>query len=568
MGSSRFIHAITSKGNRTFIGNYTVQASEFRVTYIPEKAGDYEIRLFCGNIPLNDARSYFMKVSAGAVDTSKSKVLNLESEVKRLGNNEVLVELVDSYWNHVPSQEANLNLQLQGPNSSAVFKTAFVENKDGLYTGYYLSKIPGTYTICISFTEMILYPCPIVVHLHERSYFPEANNDSVSVWEDESVVFDILFNDYASDGQVSLMKFSNTLHGSLLQWGKLFRYTPFKGYFGNDSFSYIITDSNNNVAIGSAFIAVLCKPPQFISLPVLLNATEDVWSPQFGGFPGFEIIYSDNIEHLSLSLSARSGSIYLAPIRIDISEPFDGMHSIRRGARAGKDLIVEGPIEVINSALQLIQYLSNENFYGDDTISLYATNKNGLQDSHVPVFVKPINDPPKIHAPKFIMLRGNETSIGFQIYDKHKDTFEFSVTDSDIFHYAGNRSHLLFMFSVEVNDGLLSTTLPVHLIKTTELKIKNSNQWQPLQTFVIIANQFLSKGRGIRFQGTIEDCNNAMQHLFFLGDNLDSLLTITVNDMGNYGSYSDCTYIISVPLSTSANVILIKRRPLNSTTAF
>ncbi|KAK8965176.1 Protein GAMETE EXPRESSED 2 [Platanthera guangdongensis] len=139
----------------------------------------------------------------GVVDTSKSKVLNLESEVKQLGNNEVLVELVDSYWNHVPSQEKNLNLQLQGPNSSMLLKTAFVESKDGLYTGYYLSKIPGTYNICISFAEMILYPCPIMVHLHERNYFPEANNDSVSVWEDESVVFDILSNDYASDGQAN-----------------------------------------------------------------------------------------------------------------------------------------------------------------------------------------------------------------------------------------------------------------------------------------------------------------------------------------------------------------------------
>ncbi|KAK8964824.1 Protein GAMETE EXPRESSED 2 [Platanthera guangdongensis] len=126
----------------------------------------------------------------------------------------------------------------------------------------------------------------------------------------------------------------------------------------------------------------------------------------------------------------------------------------------------------------------------------------------------------------------------------------------------------MFTFSVEVNDGLLSTSLPVHLIKTTELKIKNSNQWQPLQTFVTIANQFIPKGRGIRFQGTIEDCNNAMQRLFFLGVNLDSLLTITVNDMGNYGCYSDCTDIMSAPLSTEANVILIKKRPLNSTTAF
>ncbi|XP_020585533.1 protein GAMETE EXPRESSED 2-like isoform X4 [Phalaenopsis equestris] len=465
MGTSGFVHSTTSKGNRTFIGKYTVQASEFGITYIPEKSGDYEIRLSCGNIPLNDAISYSMKV------------------------------------------------------------------------------LPG-------------------------KYFPEANNDSVSVWEDESVVFDVLFNDYASDGQASLSEFSKPLHGSLLLVGKLFRYTPFKGYFGNDSFLYNITDSNNNVAIGAAFISVLCKPPQFVSLPLRLNVTEDVLSPQFGGFPGFEIRYSDKMENISLTISAKFGSVYLAPSQIGIFEPVGGMLSVRRGGRAGKDLVLTGPIEVVNSALQLIQYLSNENFYGDDTISLYATNKNGLLDSHVPVFVKPINDPPKIHVPKFITLVGKEASDGFQIFDKQRDIFEFSISDSDIFHYTGNKSHLVVMFSVEVNDGLLSTTLPVHLIKTSELKIKSSNQWQPLQTFVTIDNQFVIKGRGVRFQGTIRDCNNAMQRLFFQGTNLDALLTITVNDLGNYGCYLDCTDIISFPLSVEVSVSLLKRRPLTSTTAF
>ncbi|KAI0514236.1 hypothetical protein KFK09_010271 [Dendrobium nobile] len=567
-GTSGFLPVMTSKRNRTFIGNYTVQASEFRITYFPEKSGDYEIRLFCGNIPLNNAISYSMKILPGFVDTSKSRVANFESEVKRLGEIEVLVELVDSYWNSVPSQEANLNLQLQGPNSSSILKTAFVENKDGPYIGYFSPRTPGTYNICVRFEEMILSPCPIKFLVYESKYFPRADNDSVSVWEDESVVFDVLSNDYVSDGQVSLIGFSKPLHGSLLQFGKLFRYTPFKGYFGNDSFLYNITDSNNNVAIGAAFISVLCKPPQFISLPLQLNVTEDLLSPQFGGFPGFEIRYSDKKENISLTISAKFGSVYLAPSPIVISEPVGGMLSIRRGGRAGKDLILVGPIEVINSALQLIQYLSNENFYGDDTLSLYTMNKNGIQDSHVAVLVKPINDPPKIHVPNFITLVGNEASDDFQLFDKQRDFFEFSITESDIFHYPGNRSHLMVMFSVEVNDGLLSTTLPVHLIKTAEVKIKSSNQWQPLQTFVTIANQFVMRGKGIRFQGTIGDCNNAMQRLFFQGANLEALLTITVNDLGNYGCYLDCTDIMSFPLSVEATVILIKRRPLNSTTAF
>ena len=71
------------------------------------------------------------------------------------------------------------------------------------------------------------------------------------------------------------------------------------------------------------------------------------------------------------------------------------------------------------------------------------------------------------------------------------------------------------MLSMEVNDGTISTTLPVGLVNTAELKIKGSNQWQPLQTFVTISNHFVLKGKGIRFHGSIGDCNNAIQRLFY-----------------------------------------------------
>lgn len=81
--------------------------------------------------------------------------------------------------------------------------------------------------------------------------------------------------------------------------------------------------------------------------------------------------------------------------------------------------------------------------------------------------------------------------------------------------FAGNKSHLLVTFSLEVNDGVISTSLPAHLVETAELKSMRSNQWQPLQTFVTISRHFLLTGKGIRFQGTIGDCNNAMQQLFY-----------------------------------------------------
>lgn len=46
----------------------------------------------------------------------------------------------------------------------------------------------------------------------------------------------------------------------------------------------------------------------------------------------------------------------------------------------------------------------------------------------------------------------------------------------------------------------------------------------------------------------------------------DDILTVTVNDMGNYGCYPDCTEMMSSPLYTEVTINLIKRRPVNSMT--
>lgn len=84
--------------------------------------------------------------------------------------------------------------------------------------------------------------------------------------------------------QITNFKY-NTLqpgHGSLLQYGNLFRFTPYKGFYGNDSFSYTITDINGNLASGVVHLFVLCKPPQFVSIPSNLQATEDTINPTFG----------------------------------------------------------------------------------------------------------------------------------------------------------------------------------------------------------------------------------------------------------------------------------------------
>ena len=78
------------------------------------------------------------------------------------------------------------------------------------------------------------------------------------------------------------MVFCQPDHGSIIQNGRIFRYTPYREYYGNDSFWYTISDINGNLATAFVYMSVLIIPPQFVSIPSQLLSTEDLISPRFG----------------------------------------------------------------------------------------------------------------------------------------------------------------------------------------------------------------------------------------------------------------------------------------------
>lgn len=43
---------------------------------------------------------------------------------------------------------------------------------------------------------------------HSDEYFPEVYNDTVSVWEEESIAFNVLENDYFAGGNASILEYS------------------------------------------------------------------------------------------------------------------------------------------------------------------------------------------------------------------------------------------------------------------------------------------------------------------------------------------------------------------------
>ncbi|GFQ03406.1 protein gamete expressed 2 [Phtheirospermum japonicum] len=544
--------------------NRSHRASNFDVIYIPEKSGFYEIRVFCGNIPLNDGQPFRKEVTPGVVNVSLSGVVKFTEKVPKLIKNEIIVQLMDSYNNPVLLQESKLKLEIASINKSASKTWMFSDNEDGSYSANYLVQDIGTYEICASFNGEHFVPCPFGVNVYNNEYFPKAYNDTVSVWEDESIAFNVLENDYFAGGSASILEYSKPGHGSILQYGNLFRYTPYRGLYGNDSFSYTISDINGNLAFADVDLLILCRPPQFVSIPSNLQATEDVVSPTFGGFFGFEITYSDLDENISVTLSSKSGNVLLSPTPMQFWQPRWDQLSVHKGVEMPYEITLLGSLDAINFALQSIQYFGNENFYGGDTIRVSTINKNGKNDINVPIYVQPINDPPIINIPSFIIL--DDMRDGILIFGDQTDKFDF-IADPDLQNFPGNRSRFLIMLSMEVSVGLISTSLPAELIGSTEIKMRTSYQWQPLQTFVTISKHFLVKAKGIRFRGSVDDCNTILEQLSYHEGKHGAVLTLAVNDLGNHGCYPNCDEMMSATLFAEVTVNLVKNRPMSSLTA-
>ncbi|CAD5334392.1 unnamed protein product [Arabidopsis thaliana] len=536
-------------------GNLVTQASIFDVTYTPKRTGIYRIFISSGNIVLNGGQPFIKEVYAGEVNVAACSVTQFNGKVPKEIKNEIVVLLLDGFYNPVPSQPSRLKFEITSANTSSFTTWEFVDNNDGTYTGSYLAMEVGTYRMCISFDNKHIQPCPFDVNVYSNGYFPRAYDDPVNVWEDESISFNPLENDYFAGDNASMLGFSQPGHGSLLRDGNLLRYTPMKNFSGNDSFLYTIADINGNLAAATVYIFVLTAPPQFVSFSGGLQATEDLISPRYGGFSGLEISYSDLLENISVMVQALSGSVILSPMLMQFRPPGSGKLSVSNGGEDRRVLILEGQVGVINPALQSIQYLGNENFAGVDSLRLSTKNKNGINHLDVPVFVEPVNDPPFINVPQYIMLESNGSES--LIFHPERDKFNFSVGDPDLVNFP-------VTFSLEVTDGFLLTNLPSELINSTELKFKNLFQWQPIQTYAAISKHVNVKASGIRFRGTIRQCNDLMQQLLHRGGENGAVLTLKLSDMGNYGCFLDCTERISLPLHAEARVNLIRKRPLSS----
>jgi hypothetical protein len=95
------------------------------------------------------------------------------------------------------------------------------------------------------------------------------------------------------------------------------------------------------------------------------------------------------------------------------------------------------PVRLVSYGIHIFcMSTRDENFYGDDIIKVSARNKNGATDLNITIFVEPVNDPPFILTPKYIVVEEDEVG-GSLIFEKKRNKFEFLIGDPDLLHFAG-----------------------------------------------------------------------------------------------------------------------------------
>ena len=93
-------------------------------------------------------------------------MVKFAQNVPKMIKNEIVVQLMDSFYNPVLLQQSKLNLEIASINKSGFSTWTFVNDNDGLYTGWYLAKDFGTYEICASFNGKRFLPCPFGVNVY------------------------------------------------------------------------------------------------------------------------------------------------------------------------------------------------------------------------------------------------------------------------------------------------------------------------------------------------------------------------------------------------------------------
>ena len=235
----------------------------------------------------------------------------------------------------------------------------------------------------------------------------------------------------------------------------------------------------------------------------------------------------DPVDELQVTLSVNKGTLNLN------STPDLVVENNNSAA-----VIVKGKVEDINTALNGLSYLGNQDFNGKDILKIEVNDLNNgaavgqlFSRAEVDITVNAINDAP-VNTISEAQTIDEDTKLVFNTSNNNR----IAINDVDL--------------NPEINEQPFTDKVQITLaVEKGTLNLGSINNLLELTG---------DGTNSISFQGTVADINAALDNLVYLSNtnyNGDDKLTITTNDLGNSGE--------GEPILPVQNEIAIKIKPVN-----
>ena len=251
----------------------------------------------------------------------------------------------------------------------------------------------------------------VTIHIISVNDPPVLDNDSATTLEDTPIIIPVLDGDSDIEGPLTITSVTNGANGFVQIIGDEVKYSPNLNYFGDDSFTYTVRDSDDVFATASVSVVVLPvnDPPTVQTLITDISSAEDT------------------------------------PVDIDLSGIFADVDSIVSLSSDAPSWLV------INPANHLIG-IPPTDFNGLVMITVTASDGEfSISDSFV-LDITPVNDAPLATSDSYNMVEDNTLSIlspGILENDSDVDS-----TDLDVILMSGTSNGALALTS----DGSLTYT--------------------------------------------------------------------------------------------------------------
>ena len=237
----------------------------------------------------------------------------------------------------------------------------------------------------------------VTVTIHAVNDRPDARDDQATALQRESVVLDVLSNDVDVDeDDLSVTSLSQPEHGTAqLNSDQSVNYMPDSDFFGQDSFTYTISDGNGGTDTATVFLSITESNQPPTASPDQATTPEDQ-------------------------------SVVILVLSND-SDPDQDPLSITAVTQPS-----HGAAEIVEAG-QAVRYTPAENFHGNDSFaySISDGNEGGLAEAVVSMTVQSVNDAPQAADDEGFTKTDEAVTIPVLANDTDADQDTLSVVKVD-----------------------------------------------------------------------------------------------------------------------------------------